>query len=135
METKNILITLWIIIIIGMILHFNYHIGEIFYGIDIVIPESTGVVPVSTFVIRTLFYHLPMLLLLVIIYNKKIWINFIMFLLSCLYFLSHLSHVFGEVMEPEKDMSQISLLVIVLIIAGFLSFEHYRYWKKTKENR
>ncbi len=129
METKNTLITLWIIIIIGMILHFNYHIGELFYGIDIVIPETTGEVPISTFVIRTLFYHLPILFLLVIIYSKKKWINFIMLLVSCLYFLAHFSHVIGELMEPEKDISQISLLTIVLIVAGILNFEHYRFWK------
>ncbi len=36
MPKIHICVTLWIILIIMMILHFNYHVGEIFYGIDVV---------------------------------------------------------------------------------------------------
>ena len=134
MENKNKLITLWILTIIGMILHFNYHIGEIFYGVDVVKPGYDGKVPNSIFVIRNLFYHLPIVWVLLIIYSKKPWANFTLFLISCAYMLAHLGHLSGELTNEEKDPSQISLLLLVFAIAVILTVEHWKFWKKSKDH-
>lgn len=129
MSTKLSLIILWILLIIGMILHFNYHVGEIFYGIDIEKPDANGEVPIGTFIIRSIFYHLPMIWILVIIYTQKPIINLLLFIISIIYLLAHISHLIGESMQSEIDLSQFSLLSLVLVVSTILCFEHYRYWR------
>ncbi len=131
MNNNNKLVALWGLTVIGMILHFNYHISGIFYGIDIVKPGSNGVEPVSLIVIRTLFYHLPIVWILLILYVEKRWMNITLLVISVLYFLAHASHLAGEVLGKEKNPSQISLLFVVLIVAGLLAFEHYKVVRKS----
>ncbi|MEM1336295.1 MAG: hypothetical protein AAF634_14550 [Bacteroidota bacterium] len=124
--------TLWLLTIIGMILHFNYHIGELFYGIDITRADANGEVPVGVVIIRTLYYHFPMLWILLVIYGRTLWLRLGLFLVSAGYSLSHLAHLVGELFTPERSPSQISLLVLVFGLSVLLAFEHYRYWKHNK---
>jgi len=133
MTTKTKLIILWLVTQIGMILHFNYHIGEIFYGIDVVRPDADGKVPLGTFIIRTIYYHLPVIWILVIMYTDKKIIRLLLLITSVLYLLSHLFHWIGELMNPERGPSQLSLLGVVLLVAAFLAWEHFKYFKNFGE--
>ena len=120
-------ILLWLILVITMILHFNYHIGEIFYGIDIVRPEANGTIPIGTHLIRNIFYHLPILWILILLYfNSKI-IRLGLFIISIIYTLSHAMHLVGEMTNP--DLSQVPLLTITLGISLLLTYEHFKYMK------
>jgi len=129
MKREIRLTTLWMLTIIGMILHFNYHVGELFYGIDIVKPEANGLVPISTFIIRTLFYHFPIVWIVILMFNTKRWVNLILFCISLLYLLAHLMHLTKELMSVNKDPSQISLLGLVFGLSVLLSIEHFKFWK------
>ncbi len=131
MGNRNKIITLWTLTIIGMVLHFNYHIGGIFYGIDVVKPGYNGQEPIGVFIIRNAFYHLPMIWILVILYAKKRNTKIGLFIVSLLYCFAHAAHFIGEVLNEEKNASQISLLFVVLIIAGTLAFEHYKSIRQT----
>ena len=123
-------ILLWLILVIAMILHFNYHIGEIFYGIDIVRPEANGAIPIGTHLIRNIFYHLPFLWILILLYfNSKI-VRLGLFIISIIYTLSHAMHLVGEMTNP--DLSQVPLLTITLCTSFLLNYEQYRYWKASK---
>lgn len=130
MANQTKLITLWGLTIIGMILHFNYHIGEIFYGINVVRPDADGTEPASVFVIRTVFYHLPMLWIVFILYANKRWMLFVLFIVSLLYALAHASHLFGELTKGDINPSQAGLLTVVFIVSVVLVAEH---WKATKQ--
>lgn len=130
MMTNQIkLITLWTLTVIGMILHFNYHIGEIFYGIDVVREDATGQEPTSVFIIRTLFYHLPMIWIIWILYANKRWMQIALFAISVLYALAHASHLFKEI-TGSKNPSQSGLLIVVFIVAILLVIEHWKALKK-----
>lgn len=129
MANQTKLITLWGLTIIGMILHFNYHIGELFYGIDVVREDATGEEPVSVLVIRTLFYHLPMLWIVFILYACKRWMYVVLFVISILYALAHASHLFGE-LTGRLNPSQTGLLAVVFIISALLAVEHWKAVKK-----
>ncbi|MEM9361363.1 MAG: hypothetical protein AAGA43_01960 [Bacteroidota bacterium] len=133
MEKRIVLIVLWILCTLGMVLHFNYHIGELFYGIDIVRPDANGKVPTGVFIIRTLYYHLPMVWIVLIMYGKKPWIHSGLLLVGVGYSLSHLAHLTGELLNPERSPSQISLLILVFVLSVVLAYEHYLYWKLRKE--
>ncbi len=132
MDKRNILITLWLLCTIGMILHFNYHIGELFYGIDITKPNANGEVPISVFIIRTIFYHLPFIWILLIMYYDSKFFKITFFIISSLYTLAHLGHFIGEIRNVSPNISQISLLFIVLVTSLLLAFEHFKYWKQDK---
>lgn len=123
------LITLWTLTVIGMILHFNYHIGEIFYDIDVVREDANGQEPFSVFIIRTLFYHLPMIWIIWILYANKHWMKVVLFGISIVYALAHASHLFGELVG-SKNPSQSGLLTVVFIVALLLVIEHWRELKK-----
>ena len=133
MTDKQKLIVLWLLTVIGMILHFNYHVSAIFYGIDVTRPNANGEMPKTLVLIRSTFYHAPMIWILIIIYAQKIWIKLALFVLSLLYWLAHLMHLIEEVSKDSKDLSQLTLLALVLVIASFLAYEHYRYWKITEQ--
>ena len=42
-------ITYWLLLVIIMMLHFNYHVGEIFYGIHVAREGANGIIPIGTF--------------------------------------------------------------------------------------
>ena len=120
-------ILLWLILVIAMMLHFNYHIGEIFYGIEIVRPEANGTIPIGTHLIRNIFYHLPILWILILLYfNSKI-VRLGLFIISIIYTLSHAMHLVGEMTNP--DLSQVPLLTITGGVSILLKREPYKYWK------
>ncbi len=129
-ESANRLAMLWILTIIGMVLHFNYQVSGIFYGIELLRPGASGKEPASVFVIRTLFYHLPMIWVVCILYVRAKWAFIVLFILSILYSLAHLGHFIGEVSESEKNYSQLSLLFVVLFISLLLTIEHYKMIRK-----
>jgi hypothetical protein len=126
-KTKQIF--LWSLMLTGMILHFNYHISGIFYGIDLVKPGATGEEPSSLLVIRTLFYHLPVVWILLIMYTRSRVADLVLLILSGLYLLAHAFHLAGEFRSEDKNLSQISLLFLVLVLAAALSYEHFRSYR------
>ena len=115
-----------------MILHFNYHVSEIFYGIDVVKPDENGEIPIGLFVIRSVFYHIPFVWILCIMYGKSKIIRTGLFFISILYSMAHLAHLLGEWMNEKADISQIALLFTVLVTSIVLVKEHFNYWKQNE---
>lgn len=134
MDKRIILIILWLLCTIGMILHFNYHIGELFYGIDIIRPDANGEVPLGVFIIRSVFYHIPFVWILLIMYRSSKFWKISLFVISSLYALAHIGHFIGELSNEVLSISQVSLLFTVLVTSLMLVFEHYRYWKQDHTN-
>ena len=118
----------WLLLVIIMMLHFNYHVGEIFYGIDVAREGVNGIIPIGTHIIRNIFYHLPIIWVVVLILSDKKVVKIGLFFISIVYLLSHLMHLVKDLAKP--DLSQTPLLILALLIAGLLSVEHYNYWKK-----
>jgi len=114
-----------------MMLHFNYHIGELFYGVDITKEDANGTVPIGTHIIRNIFYHLPIIWVIVLILTDNKFIRAALFIVSLVYVLSHSLHLAKDLSNP--DLSQTPLLFLSLIIAILLSVEHYKYWRISDE--
>jgi len=114
-----------------MMLHFNYHIGELFYGVDITKEGANGTVPIGTHIIRNIFYHLPIVWVIVLILTDAIFIRAALFIISLVYVLSHGLHLAKDLSNP--DLSQTPLLFLSLTIAILLSIEHYKYWRISDE--
>ena len=129
MESNFKCILYWVLLVICMVLHFNYHIGGIFYGIDIVRPDSDGTVPIYTHMIRSVFYHLPIVWVIVILNVTLKWVRLALFIISIIYTASHAIHLVGEVISAP-DISQVSLLSLTLLLSILLNIEHFKYQKE-----
>mgnify|MGYP001460757131 FL=1 len=117
----------WLLLVIIMMLHFNYHVGEIFYGIDVARENADGIVPVGTHVIRNIFYHLPFVWIIVLLSYQSNLVRVGLFIISVVYWMSHLVHLFKDLANP--GFSQTPLLLLALFISSLLTLEHYKYWK------
>ena len=117
----------WLLLVIIMMLHFNYHVGEIFYGIDVVRENADGIVPVGTHVIRNIFYHLPVVWIIVLLSYQSNLVRVGLFIISVVYWMSHLMHLVKDLANP--GFSQTPLLLLALFISTLLTLEHYKYWK------
>lgn len=117
----------WLLLVIIMMLHFNYHVGEIFYGIDVARENADGIVPVGTHVIRNIFYHLPFVWIIVLLSYQSNLVRVGLFIISVVYWMSHLVHLFKDLDNP--GFSQTPLLLLALFISSLLTLEHYKYWK------
>ncbi|MEM6294480.1 MAG: hypothetical protein AAGA54_24620 [Myxococcota bacterium] len=53
---------LWLVLVVGMVLHFNYGVSGLRYGVSMEIDGADGTVPWSNFGIKTVFYVVPLLL-------------------------------------------------------------------------
>ena len=132
MSSLHKCILFWLILVVMMILHFNYHVGDIFYGISVLRENADGSVPIGTHGIRNIFYHLPFVWILLLVYSDKKSIRTGLFGISIIYSLSHAMHLFGAFTEP--DLSQIPLLVLALIVSILLSIEHFKYYKQMSDD-
>ena len=117
----------WLLLVITMMLHFNYHVGEIFYGIDVARENADGIVPVGTHVIRNIFYHLPFVWIIVLLSYQSNLVRVGLFIISVVYWMSHLVHLFKDLDNP--GFSQTPLLLLALFMSSLLTLEHYKYWK------
>ncbi|MBV1860192.1 MAG: hypothetical protein KUG77_17395 [Nannocystaceae bacterium] len=52
----------WLVLVLGMMLHFNYEVSGLRYAVSMEQPGASGVVPWSNFWIKSIFYVLPMLM-------------------------------------------------------------------------
>ncbi len=132
MKQHSRVIILWLLLIVGMILHFNYHIGGLVYGLNVTQKNANGAVPSSVVWIRNIFYHMPMIWIICLLYCTRRWILILFLLISIAYLLSNAVHLAAELTNGQNDLSQVCLLAVVLLVSAILSLEHYRLVKNTK---
>ena len=119
-------------LLIGMILHFNYHVSGIFYGIDVKRPNANGTIPAMAQLLKTVFYLFPMIFIVALLYFKQKWFRLSIFIISLPYTISHVMHVWGEFKKPEIDLAQVPLLSLVLIFSLLLNKASWDYFKYEK---
>lgn len=131
MSTTRIrILFFWVLTTIAMILHFDFHIGDLFYGIDIVRPGANGQKPAALVVIRLVFEIFPMIWTIALLYfSSKIW-RTVNLILAVPFLLSHLAHVFEEI--KEGDPSQLLLLTFVALMSILLTLESWKW--RTQEH-
>lgn len=121
-------VVLWVIVLIGMILHFNYHVSKIFYGIDVARPGSDRTISPMVHVVRAAFYHLPMIFIALLLFIEAKWFRLAMFVISIPYTISHVGHVLKEFQKPAFDWSQIVLLSLILVLSIVLNVASWNYF-------
>ncbi len=123
---------LWIVLLICMVLHFNYHVSKIFYGINVVRPGTDGTIPFMAHVLKSVYYHLPMLFIVALLYFKNYWFKLGLFVISIPYSLSHVAHLREEFMKPSLDWAQLPLLSLTLAFSLLLNKASWDYFKTNR---
>ena len=123
-------VALWLLSLIGMILHFNYHVSKIFYGIDVVRPGATGEISAMAHLMKSVYYHFPMIFIVALLFLKQRWFLLGMIIISGIYTVSHVAHVVDELTKPKLDWSQIPLLSLVLVFSAILNWASVRYYQE-----
>jgi hypothetical protein len=125
---------LWLALVVGMILHFTYELSGLRYGVNLALPNATGSVPWSNFVIKALFYVVPFLLAVAATAFSGRTYRACNFGLSLLFLLANAWHLIATAMRAKDVTSyaQILLLIAVLIASVQLSLVSRRFWKASK---
>ena len=127
LQNPTKIIILWALLIIAMILHFNYHVGEIFYGIDIKREGADGTIPMGVHIIRNVFYHLPIIWILILSYFNTKPLRLALFIISLVYTFAHIMHLARDI--GHANLSQTPLLSLAVFVSFILNIEQFKYWK------
>lgn len=129
MTTHRIQLSLlWLLMVVGIMLHFDYHVSGIFYGIDLKRPNATGEFPPTIWLIRFVFQLAPMITVTFLLFFEQQWLRVAHFGVSLLYTLIHTLHLIRELQKP--DMSQLNLLSLVLVVSLLLNVVALRWLKE-----
>lgn len=133
MNNQTRIAILWLIMVICMILHFNYHVSGIFYGIDVQRPDANGIQPPTLIIIRGLFHVLPMILLLVALFFDSKIVRLGTLAAAIIYVPMHAAHVVGTFKETPLDPTQLLLLVFTFVSSIVLAYTAWKWFKELKQ--
>ena len=127
---------LWLALVVGMTLHFTYDLSGLRYGVSIELPNANGTVPWSNFVIKGLFYVLPLLLSVAATTMPGSAFRLPNFGLSLLFLIANVFHVVGTAMRANDVIgyAQVLLLTAVLFANAQLCRVAYIWWRPGKRN-
>jgi hypothetical protein len=126
-------IILWLLLVVCMILHFDYHVSEIFYGIDVKRPGANGTIPNTIVLIRAAFHFAPMVILVILMWAASKPARLVNLVLSMLYTLSHGMHLAGELKKGDNP-SQMALLSVTFLLAVTLVFASWKWYREAAQN-
>lgn len=120
------ILLLWLILIVCMILHFDYYVSEAMSGFAA--QKSTGGESSGNGLvfIRTAFHVLPLLYIAVVMWTERKALRWINFVLALLYNPAHFMHLSGELKKGENP-SQMLLLSVTAVLATMLSVASRRW--------
>lgn len=123
-------VMIWTLLLVGMVLHFNYHVSKVFYMESVMRPGADGTLPLMVYALRNVFYHLPILFIVLALYGRQTWIRGLLFLVSLPYTIAHILHVIDECNKPTVDwFGQVVLLSMLLGLSVLLNVTSWRYWQ------
>ncbi len=108
---------LWLALVLGMILHFNYDVSGLRYGVPFEAADAKGSVPWSNFVVKCVFYVVPFLLAVATTGAPGRAYRIVNLVLAGLFTLANISHLITTARRADDtiDYAQIVLLTAVLI--------------------
>ncbi len=127
MQTK--ISILWLIILIGLVFHTILHLIPVFYGVDIVKPNSQGVIPLGISLTMGFTFLIPVAIICLCVFFTSKWarvINFIVSLIVALINIAHLSEFF---LAKSVDIAQVFVLPALFVISLFLCVISYKWIK------
>lgn len=129
------IIILWILLVLGYILHSVYQLSGTLFGINIKLPNANGTVPPVAHLFRIVLDTGTIIIILlwlksqprILVWFSLVW-SLILFILNALHWVETLS-------TEMHNYSQVALLFIILIVNGFLTGELWlKIWDKNNND-
>lgn len=122
---------LWLFLAVGYEFHNLYHLSELYYGIDIRLPNVKGEVPLVLHLFRIAVEIITLFLSLLILYVRNKAFAWFAFAWAALLGILNLIHL-GQTLYAELgDISQIGLLCFVFVANVFLVIESWKWVRGT----
>ena len=126
------IIILWTLLVLSYALHGLYHLSELFFGIDIRLPDADGTVPVVSHIFRIVLEVGTIVMILVWLKTRHRSLAWFSLVWSVILFILNGVHLVGTLRSELDNYSQVALLLVILIVNGFLSWE---LWQKVREKK
>ncbi|WP_346318038.1 hypothetical protein [Chitinophaga sp. YIM B06452] len=107
---------LWILIVFCYLLHGYYHVAELFFGVDIKIPDAKGEVPLSSHLFSLLIEIVPLSAGLAALYVTRKWFTWASLVFAILLGLLNVVHLVMTFMHESSDIRQLALLAFIIAV-------------------
>lgn len=122
---------LWFLLVFCYLFHGYYHLAELFFGVDIKIPDAGGVVPLSAHLFSVFVEIFPLVLALLSLYTLPKWLQWASFIFAVILGLLNLVHLAGTVAKEVGEIRQVILLSFIVVVNIMLIRETNRQRKRS----
>jgi hypothetical protein len=129
MQSQLRVAILWFVLVFCYLIHGYYHLAELFFGVDIKVPDAKGAVPVSAHLFSVFIEILPLALGLLSLYKTAKWLQWVSFIFAILLGLLNLVHLGGTIAQEAGEIRQVVLLTFILVVNILLIRETNRQRK------
>lgn len=129
MPTQLKTVVLWFLIVFCYLIHGYYHLGELFFGVDIKVPDATGSVPMAVHIFSILIEILPLSIGLISLYKTAKWFIWMSFIFAILLGLLNLVHLGETIAKEPGEIRQLALLSFIVVVNILLILEINRQRK------
>ncbi len=126
METKFKISIYWMLIGICMILHTQFSSMGLFFGADIAMPDTTGVIPANMYYFLVLSMVLPFIFAFLQLILAAKWYKWVGFIWSALLILVNIFHFVETIFKEHAHVDQGVLLLFVIVVNVFLCIDLYK---------
>lgn len=131
MTTINKIIVLWLLILMGYILHPQYYLSGLFYGVDVKLKSAKGIEPASSHIMHLIFNILPMVIIILCMYLSNKAYRIFLLVLTALFLIANGAHLIETLQENITDISQITLIGLIFV-ANLLLLAEGNKWRREK---
>ncbi|HBK70951.1 MAG TPA: PepSY domain-containing protein [Flavobacteriaceae bacterium] len=123
---------LWIIIVIGFIIHHIYGLFGVYYNESLMMEEATGAVPTVHHIYRIIFEGLAFFFGILTLEISKKWFKWTSFIWAILLGLFNIYHFVEAITHEGSNISEIFILALMVMTSVFLIL-NIKIWKNLKE--
>lgn len=109
---------LWLVLVVGMVLHFNYGVSGLRYGVALEQRGATGVVPWSNFTIKAVFYVVPLMIAVACTGGVSRWARAVIFGLSILFGLANAAHLVTTALAAHDVLGYAQTLLLTGVLVA-----------------
>jgi hypothetical protein len=124
------IIALWSVFLLGTVFHTQLALMPLLYGQNVAMSGYNGIMPASHPWLMLGFFVLPIIAIIVTVFNDSRRYRMIHFGLTVFYSVMNLLHVILDLFVTPIEWSQIVLMVIVLINGIFLNIVAFQWMKQ-----
>jgi hypothetical protein len=131
MNTRNKIIILWIVFLLGLLFHTDLGLMPLFHNLSVVSSPATNMDEISLIMWLMLGFFIPPMAAIIAtaFINSKSYRK-LHFALSLVYTMLNFSHLIADLMVKPIVWYQITLMVILLIIGLLINIVSFQWIKE-----